>query len=119
MGCDRFDSSKIQFMAVLGIFEDENCLRNGDKYSCILARLIYCVRVLFVKYTIPAATRAEQTIENTDRFLELRKEYFVVKSYSSCNFLIKVLGYGFEVWSVCQDYEHAEDQPAQNYSGSV
>jgi hypothetical protein len=93
-GLDRFDSPIIHFAAVLGIVEDENRLRRGDEYSYMLAGFMYCVRVLFVEHTLPAATRGEQTAEDIDRFLELRKKFLVVGSYSPCSFLIKMLGYG-------------------------
>jgi hypothetical protein len=60
----------------------------------MLASFIYCIRVLFVEYVLLAATRAEQTTEDIDRFLALRKKYLVVGSYSPCSLLIKMLGYG-------------------------
>lgn len=91
---DRFDSPIIHFAAILGIVEDENRLRRGDEYLYMLARFMYCVRVLFVEYILLAATRGEQIAENIDRFLELRKKFLVVGSYSLCSFLIKMLGYG-------------------------
>ena len=93
-GHDRFDSPMIHFAAVLGIVEGGNRLRRGDEYLHMLAGFMYCDRVLFVEYTLPAATRAEQNAEDIDRFLELRKKYLVVGSYSPCSFLIKMLGYG-------------------------
>jgi superfamily II DNA helicase RecQ len=93
-GHDRFESPILHFAAVLGIVEDENRLRRGDEYSYMLAGFMYCVRVLFVEYALPAATRAEQTAEDIDRFLALRKKHLVVGSYSPCSFLIKMLGYG-------------------------
>jgi len=93
-GYDRFDSPMVHFAAVLGIVEDENRLRRGDEYSYMLAGFMYCIRVLFVEHTLPAATRAKQTAEDIDRFLDLRKKYLVVGSYSPCSFLIKMLGYG-------------------------
>ncbi len=68
-GRDRFDSPMIHFAAVLGIVEDENRLRRNDEYSYMLARFIYCVRVLFVEYILLVATRGEQTAEDIDRFL--------------------------------------------------
>jgi hypothetical protein len=49
----------IHFTAVLGIVEDENRLRRSDEYLYILAGFMYYVRVLFVKYTLLVATRAE------------------------------------------------------------
>jgi hypothetical protein len=92
-GRNRFDSPIIHFAAVLSIIEDENRLRRSDEYLYMLAGFMYCVRVLFIEYTLPAAIRAEQTTEDIDRFLELRKKYLVVRSYSPCSFLIKMLGY--------------------------
>jgi superfamily II DNA helicase RecQ len=93
-GKDRFESPLVHFAAVLGIVEDENRLRRGDEYSYMLAGMMYCIRVLFVEDALPSATREEQTSEDIDRFLELRKNYLVVGSYSPCSFLIKWLGYG-------------------------
>ncbi|KFZ19433.1 hypothetical protein V501_00662, partial [Pseudogymnoascus sp. VKM F-4519 (FW-2642)] len=92
-GLDRFDSPMIHFAAVLGIVEEENRLRRGDEYSYMLAGFMYCIRVLFVEHALPAATREEQTRDDIDRFLELRRGYLVVGSYSPCSFLIKMLGY--------------------------
>ena len=91
---DRFDSPMIHFAAVLGIVEEENRLRRGDEYSYMLAGFMYCIRVLLVEHALPAATRGEQTRDDIDRFLELRRGYLVVGSYSPCSFLIKMLGYG-------------------------
>jgi hypothetical protein len=93
-GRDRFESPIVHFAAVLGIVEDEDRLRRGDEYSYMLAGFMYCVRVLFVEHTLPASTRGEQTAADIDRFLELRKKYLVVGSYSPCSFIIKMLGYG-------------------------
>ncbi len=93
-GYNRFDSPIIHFAAILGIMEDENRLRRSDEYSYMLAGFMYYVQVLFVEYTLLAATRGEQTAEDINRFLELRKKYLVVGSYSPCSFLIKMLRYG-------------------------
>ncbi len=60
----------------------------------MLAGFVCWVRVLFVGYVLRAATRIEQTKEDIDRFLELRKKYLVIRSYSLCSFLVKMLGYG-------------------------
>ncbi|PVH68300.1 hypothetical protein DL98DRAFT_441476 [Cadophora sp. DSE1049] len=90
---NRFDSPIIHFTAVLSIVENENRLKRSNKYLYMLARFIYYVRVLFVKYTLPAATRAKQTTKDIDRFLKLRKKYLVVGSYSLYSFLIKMLRY--------------------------
>jgi hypothetical protein len=68
-GYDRFDCPILHFVAILGIIEDENCLRRGDEYLYIFAGFIYCVRVLFVEYTLLAATRGEQTAKTSTGFL--------------------------------------------------
>jgi hypothetical protein len=57
----------------------------------MLAGFMYYVWVLFVEHTLLAASQAEQTAEDIDRFLELRKKFFVVGSYSLYSFLIKIL----------------------------
>lgn len=93
-GCDRFNSPIIHFVAVLGIIEDENRLRRGDEYSYMLTGFMYYVRVLFVEYILLVAMMGEQSTKDIDRFLKLWKEYLVVRSYSLCSFLIKILGYG-------------------------
>ncbi|KFY97708.1 hypothetical protein V500_01952, partial [Pseudogymnoascus sp. VKM F-4518 (FW-2643)] len=76
-GLDRFDSPMIHFAAVLGIVEEENRLQRGDEYSYMLTGFMYCIRVLFVEYALLAATRGEQTREDIDQFLELRRDYLV------------------------------------------
>jgi hypothetical protein len=53
---NRFNSLIVYFAAVLEIVENKNRLYYGDKYSYMLAGFIYCVRVLFVKHTLSAAT---------------------------------------------------------------
>ncbi|PVH75565.1 hypothetical protein DL98DRAFT_350350, partial [Cadophora sp. DSE1049] len=88
-----FDNLIIHFTAVLGIVKDENRLKRSNEYLYMLARFIYYVRVLFVEYILPAATRAKQIAEDIDRFFELQKKYLVVRSYSLYSFLIKILGY--------------------------
>lgn len=76
-GRDRFNSPMIHFAAVWGIAKDKNRLRRSGKYSYMLAGFMYCVRNLFVEYILLAATSGEQTAEDTDRLLELRKKYLV------------------------------------------
>ena len=77
----------VHFAAVLGIDEEGGRLRKGEECSFIMAGFLYCIRVLFVEYTLPAATRAEQTQVDIDRFLELRQKYLVVGGYyPQCSF---------------------------------
>ena len=93
-GFDQFTSPMVHFAAVLGIDEEGVRLRKGEECSFIMAGFLYCIRVLFVEYTLPAATRAEQTRVDIDRFLELRQKYLVVGGYCPTGFIIKWLGYG-------------------------
>ena len=93
-GFDQFDSPMVHFAAVLGIDEEGVRLRKGEECSFIMAGFLYCIRVLFVEHTLPAATRTEQTQVDIDRFLELRQKYLVVGGYCPTGFIIKWLGYG-------------------------
>ena len=58
-GFNQFDSPMVHFTAVLGIDEEGVRLRKGKENSFIIAGFLYYIRVLFVEYTLPAATRAE------------------------------------------------------------
>ena len=92
-GFNQFDSPMVHFAAVLGIDEEGVRLRKGEESSFIMASFLYYIRVLFVEYTLPAVTRAEQTQVDIDRFLELRQKYLVVGGYCPTGFIIKWLGY--------------------------
>ena len=78
---------------MLGIDEEGSRLRKGKESSFIIAGFLYCIRVLFVEHTLLAATRAKQTKDDIDHFLELRKNYLVVGGYCPTRFIIKWLGY--------------------------
>ncbi|KAH7413535.1 hypothetical protein BKA64DRAFT_567909, partial [Cadophora sp. MPI-SDFR-AT-0126] len=54
-----FNSPIVYFTAVLDINEEGGRLRKGKEYSFIIAGFLYCIRVLFVEYTLPATIRAE------------------------------------------------------------
>ena len=92
-GFDQFDSPMVHFTAVLGIDEEGVRLRKGEESSFIMAGFLYYIRVLFVEYTLPAITRADQTQVDIDRFLELRQKYLVVGGYCPTGFIIKWLSY--------------------------
>jgi hypothetical protein len=51
----------------------------------MLAGVVYCMRVLSVEKLLPAVERDDQTKEDRDRFLEMRKEYLADGSYSLTN----------------------------------
>ena len=93
-GFDQFDSPMVHFAAVLGIDEEGSRLQRGAECSFIMAGFLYCIRVIFLEYTLPAATRGEQTRDDIDRFLALQEKYIVVGGYCPTGFIIKWLGYG-------------------------
>jgi hypothetical protein len=84
----------MQYLAVLGIDTQINRLRTTKNYSYILAGVTYCTRVLAVEKLLPAAEREEQTEEERDRFLDMRKKYLADGSYSPMSVMISLLAYG-------------------------
>lgn len=93
-GVDHFNSPLVHFAAVLGIDEEGICLRKGGECSFVLAGYLYCIRVLFVEHTLPAAMQAEQTDVDIDRFLDLRRQYLIAGAYCPTGFIIRWVGYG-------------------------
>ena len=96
-GFDHFDSPLVHFAGVLGIDEEMSRLRRGEHYSYMLAGFVYCIRVIFVEFTLPSARRVEQTGADIDRFLEMRLKYLIVGSYSPMSTLVRMLGYGKKI----------------------
>jgi hypothetical protein len=86
-------SSLIQYLAVLGIDTQTNRLRTAKNYSYILASVIYCTRVLAIEKLLPVVGREEQTEEERDRFLDMRKKYLADGSYSPMSAIISLLAY--------------------------
>lgn len=84
----------VQFLAVLGIDMDSKRLRKAKDYSYMLAGLVYCVRVLSIEKILPANRRDNQTDNDRDRFLAMRKRYLVDGSYSPMSTIISLLAYG-------------------------
>ncbi|KAF1934835.1 hypothetical protein EJ02DRAFT_322735, partial [Clathrospora elynae] len=74
-GNKALSSGLVQFLAVLGIDTERKRLRAAKNYSYMLAGIVYCVRVLGVEKLLPAAGRDEQTEDDRDRFLDMRKKY--------------------------------------------
>ena len=83
----------MQFLAVLGIDTETKRLRSAKNYSYMLAGMVYCVRVLGVEKLLPAAGRDEQTEDERDRFLDMRKKYLADGSYSPMSEMISLLAY--------------------------
>ena len=93
-GSDEFSSGLVQYLGVLGIDTQTNRLRTAKNYSYMLAGVVYCVRVLAVEKLLPAVERDEQTEEDRDAFLELRKKYLADGSYSPMSAMLSLLAYG-------------------------
>lgn len=86
-------SGLVQFLAVLGIDAETKRLRTAKNYSYMLAGMVYCVRVLGVEKLLPAAGRNNQTEDDRDRFLDMRKKYLSDGSYSPMSEMINLLAY--------------------------
>jgi hypothetical protein len=59
----------------------------------MLAGVVYCIQVLAVKKLLPAAARDDQTKEERDQFLDMRKKYLADGSYSPMSAIISLLAY--------------------------
>jgi hypothetical protein len=56
-GNDEFSSSLMQYLTVLSIDTQTNCLRTAKNYLYMLAGVAYCTQVLAVEKILPAAGR--------------------------------------------------------------
>lgn len=93
-GDKPFSSGLIHFLAVLGIDTEMDRLREAKHYSYILAGMVYCVRVLGVEKLLPVAQRDEQTDEDREHFLLMRRKFLADGSYSPMSEMISLLAYG-------------------------
>ncbi|KAB2099620.1 hypothetical protein AG0111_0g12033 [Alternaria gaisen] len=93
-GSDEFSSGLVQYLAVLGIDTQTNRLRTAKNFSYMLAGVVYCVRVLAVEKVLPAAERNDQTEEDRERFLAMRRQYLADGSYSPMSIMLSLLAYG-------------------------
>ena len=91
---DLFESPLIHFLAILGINEETNRLRNADNYSFMLAGVVYCIRVLAAEILLPIGQRKDQGEFHRKRFLYKRKRYLADGSYSAMSTMISLLAYG-------------------------
>jgi len=92
-GNKALSSGLVQFLAVLGIDTETKCLRTAKNYFHMLAGMVYCAWVLGVEKLLPAAERDEQTEDDRDSFLEMRKKYLADGSYSLMSEMISLLAY--------------------------
>lgn len=94
VGDRPFSSGLVHFLAVLGIDAEMDRLREAKHYSYMLAGVVYCVRVLGVEKLLPAARRDEQTDEDRERFLLMRRRFLADGSYSPMSEMVSLLAYG-------------------------
>ena len=92
-GNNELSTGLMQYLAVLGIDTQTNRLRTAKNYSYMLAGVVYCTRVLAVEKLLPAAERDNQSEEDRDQFLEMRKKYLADGSYSPMSAMISLLAY--------------------------
>ena len=94
----EFECSLVHFCAVLGINGENGRLRRAAAYSYMLARVVYCVQVLFAEITLPSTQtqREEQNEDPTWRegFLKQRVQYLVDGTHTPMSTMISLLAYG-------------------------
>ena len=91
---DVFKSAILHFLAVLGIDEEINRLRQANDFSYMLAGVVYCMRVLAVEIILPSTERDDQDEEDDKRFRQVRGEYLADGSYSVMSKMLSMLAYG-------------------------
>ena len=91
---ELFESPLIHFLAILGIDEQMNRLRDANNYSFMLAGVVYCVRVMAAEILLPMAERKDQGEAERKHFLRERKLYLADGSYSPMSTMISLLAYG-------------------------
>lgn len=91
---EPFKSPLIHFLAILGIDEQMNRLRNADNYSYTLAGVVYCVRVIAAQILLPMAERKDQGEAERKNFLDKRKHCLADGSCSPMSTMISLLAYG-------------------------
>ena len=90
---EPFNSALIHFLAVLGINKTTNRLREAHDYSYMLARVVYCIRVLAIKIMLPAANRQQQSEQERENFIRARQQYLVNSTYSPFSEMPSLLAY--------------------------
>lgn len=91
---DVFSSGILHFLSVLGIDEESGRLRDANRFSFILAGVVYCTRIFAIEATLPLAERDQQDEEDDRRFLSIRERYLADGGYSPMSKMISLLAYG-------------------------
>lgn len=64
-----FESPMLHFIAVLGIDEENNRLKEANDYSYMLAGLVYYIRVIGLELLLPSKDRRQQADTDYETFL--------------------------------------------------
>lgn len=88
-----FESPMLHFMAVLGIDEENNRLKEANDYSYMLAGLVYCTRVIGLEILLPSKSRTRQADAEYESFLQQRKQFLADGSMSVASNMISLLAY--------------------------
>ncbi|EMD58130.1 hypothetical protein COCSADRAFT_356738, partial [Bipolaris sorokiniana ND90Pr] len=88
-----FASAIVHFLTTLSIHPETSRLRTAAKFSSILSSLVYCVRILAIKFFLLADKRAKQGAAETSSFLKQRARYLVDSSYSPISTMLSLLAY--------------------------
>jgi hypothetical protein len=89
-----FESPMLHFMAVLGIDEENNRLKEANDYSYMLAGLVYCTRVIGLERLLPSKNRQQQADADYEMFLQQRRQFLADGSMSVASNMISLLAYG-------------------------
>jgi superfamily II DNA helicase RecQ len=89
-----FESPMLHFMAVLGIDEENNRLKEANDYSYMLAGLVYCIRVIGLELLLPSKNRQQQADADYETFLQQRRQFLADGSMSVASNMISLLAYG-------------------------
>jgi hypothetical protein len=89
-----FESPMLHFMAILGIDEENNRLKEANDYSYMLAGLVYCTRVIGLEFLLPSKNRELQGDVDYETFLQQRKQFLADGSMSVASNMISLLAYG-------------------------
>ena len=93
----EFEYSLVYFCVVLGIDGENGRLRRVVAYSYMLARVVYCIQVLFAKITLLSTQtqREEQNEDPTWRegFLKQHVQYLVDGTHTPMSMIISLLVY--------------------------
>jgi hypothetical protein len=91
---DTFKSAILHFLAVLGIDEETRRLRQANDFSCMLAGIVYCMRVIAVEVILPSEEREDQGDEDDERFKRTRDDFLADGTYSVMSKALSMLAYG-------------------------